>query len=350
MKIYFCDGCNESIPLGDIQAGQATTIKGKLFCRNCIPLGVTQPAGAPAAPAARGTHPLFVLLLVGLLGYVLWRDVPWLRGDVERPATSGADPEIARRLELLEEDFGDLAQASDALGEQIEFRRTDIDALQSARNELGRGIDEIRRDMVRLSRGQADIGQLIEKLNLVENRSDVIENRLNVIADRVYAHDKRFEMGAVAASGRMGGGDDMGATPGGVSSPAAAAVDPTRAAELEALRRLLLDPNPGQRFDAVHRIGQGRYKELSAELLEVFDDEDPFVRERAMTVLGDFGFTDAVPALLDVLDDPLVTIRRTAFETLVRLTGYDPEYDPAGGKGERDRAVQRWRKWLDDRA
>ena len=50
MKIYFCDGCNESIPLSDIQAGQATTIKGKLFCKNCIPPG----AGGPsqAAPAA----------------------------------------------------------------------------------------------------------------------------------------------------------------------------------------------------------------------------------------------------------------------------------------------------------
>ena len=42
MKIYFCDGCNESIPLADIQAGQVTTIKGKLFCGNCNPLNTVR--------------------------------------------------------------------------------------------------------------------------------------------------------------------------------------------------------------------------------------------------------------------------------------------------------------------
>ena len=50
MKIYFCDGCNESIPLTDIQAGQVTTVKGKLFCRNCIP--PSPAAAAPPAPAS----------------------------------------------------------------------------------------------------------------------------------------------------------------------------------------------------------------------------------------------------------------------------------------------------------
>ena len=38
MKIYFCDICNESIPLTDLKDGRASTIKGKIFCGNCNPL------------------------------------------------------------------------------------------------------------------------------------------------------------------------------------------------------------------------------------------------------------------------------------------------------------------------
>ena len=85
---------------------------------------------------------------------------------------------------------------------------------------------------------------------------------------------------------------------------------------------------------------------MADDLVGMLRDDDPFVRERAMTVLGDFGHVEAVPALLDALDDSLVTIRRTAADTLVRLTGFDPGFDPRGSKGERDKAVDSWREWV----
>ena len=82
MKIYFCDGCNESIPLDDIQAGQATTIKGKLFCRNCIPLGVTAPGG-PAPEVRTRTSPVLIVVVLLLVGWALWRELPGLMGSPE---------------------------------------------------------------------------------------------------------------------------------------------------------------------------------------------------------------------------------------------------------------------------
>ena len=37
LKIYFCDGCNESIPLKDINENRITIDAGKIFCAQCAP-------------------------------------------------------------------------------------------------------------------------------------------------------------------------------------------------------------------------------------------------------------------------------------------------------------------------
>lgn len=341
MKIYFCDGCNESIPLGDIQAGQVTAIKGKLFCRNCIPGGGTAPVAASAPAWRSGSSPVLVALVILLTVWAVWdvsgaagwRGPPDAVDDNDRRGDA-----VDRRLEALDDDLGAQAARVNELERTLDFQRGDMDALRQADAEARRSIDKLQMDADRLTRGQADMGSLIEKIHLSENRSEVLESRLNVLADKVYAQEKKLEVGLAAAAASQ-----PLVAPEGSTSPA---VDPTLQAQLEAIRRQLLDTDPGQRFDGVHKVGTLRLKELAPELVGMLRDEDPFVRERAMSVLGDFGHVEAVPALLDALEDPLPTIRRTAADTLVRLTGFDPGYDPRGTKGERDKAITRWRDWI----
>src|SRR5262249_42264687 len=136
---------------------------------------------------------------------------------------------------------------------------------------------------------------------------------------------------------------EQGAAPAEAAAAPQPGVDPTLQAELDGLRRQLLDPDAGHRFAAVDKIAKSRYKQLSPELLPVLGDEDPFVRQLPMQTLGDFGAVEAVPKLLDVLEDPSVIIRKTAAETLVRLTGYDPGFDPRGSDAERKKAIRKWR-------
>lgn len=336
MKIYFCDGCNESIPLTDIQAGQVTTVKGKLFCRNCIP---PSPAAAlPPAPAARrGAGPITVAVLVALLGYLAWRDYPTLFGGARENAADGALDRngSSRSAEILAADLTKVREVADELDRKLTFQRGDVDSLRAAAADAQRTIDQLREVIDGLQRGQAETGQLIEKLNLQDNRLHSLESRIDTLADMVTSQQKviqlRPEQGAAAVE---------------AAGPVVPGVDPTLQAELDALRRQLLDPDAGQRFAAVDRIAKGRYKQLSAELLPVLGDEDPFVRTLAMQALGDFGAVEAIPKLLDTLEDPSAIIRKTAAETLVRLTGYDPGFDPRGSDAERKKAVKKWREKL----
>ncbi|HTE06671.1 MAG TPA: HEAT repeat domain-containing protein [Planctomycetota bacterium] len=335
MKIYFCDGCNESIPITDIQSGQVTTIKGKLFCRKCIPPG-SGGSAAPVATGRTGTHPLVVVLLLVLIGYLAWRDLPRLAsavtGDGEAAAELAASDQRAG-LSDLDGRLGALATRLDEVERQLLFQRGDVDTVRGSAADLSRSIDQAREELEGLRRGQAETGQLIEKLHFQENRTHDLEGRIDTHAEMLTQLEQRVATGLAERQA-------------GVAQTAAAApaADATQQAELDAIRRQLLDADAGMRFDAVEKISKGRHKSLATNLVPVLKDEDPFVRIRAMQVLGDFGEAGAVPALFDVLDDPSPPIRKTASETLKRLTGHDAGYDPLASKPERDKAVKKWRE------
>ena len=338
MKIYFCDGCNESIPLTDIQAGQVTTVKGKLFCRNCIPPGGVPASAMPAPAVHRGAGPVVVTLLLGLIAYTAWRDLP---PGLVGPGDGAARDELAagsenHALAVLQADLAALRTSSDELDRKLTFQRGDVDSLRASSADLQRGLDSLRESIDGLQRGQAETGQLIEKLNLQENRMHALEARIDTLADMVASQQQMLALRAT---------EPQAAAPGAAAPTAAAAVDPTQQAEIDAIRRQLKDADAGHRFDAVDRVAKGRYKQLAPDLLAVLKDEDPFVRTRAMQVLGDFGTVEAVPTLMDVLEDPNPIIRKAAAEALVRLTGYDPGFDPRASEAERKKAVKKWRDW-----
>ena len=52
-------------------------------------------------------------------------------------------------------------------------------------------------------------------------------------------------------------------------------------------------------------------------------------------------------AAVDQLEELFTTEKQPlAREALVRLTGFDPQYDPSGSKAEREKAVRRWKDWI----
>lgn len=340
MKIYFCDGCNESVPLADVQAGEVTVIQGKLFCRNCIPPGRVGGTIPPAAAARRGTHPLVVIVLLVLVGWIVWRDaVPWLLASGEgEPRTAVVAPPTGQRepLEQVRTQIDQLAADGERRARDLTLLRADLEALRATDAEHGRALDRLADEQGRLAATQADIGTSIEKVHLNANRLDVLQNRVDSLADAVAAHETALSL--------QGGGAALAAAPAG-GPPARPAVDSQRLALIEEVRGLLQSPEPDLRFEGVDRAADENLTELAPALVDRLTDTDMFIRLDAMKVLGDFGYEDAVPSLFDVLDDENSAIRKKAAETLVRLTGYDPGYDPKGSPAERARAVNRWREW-----
>jgi hypothetical protein len=279
-----------------------------------------------------------IVLVLALLAYTGWRDLPRLTAAVtgqdesvgelaqssERPAFDSVAADVARLRETTSE-----------LERRMTFQRGDVESVRASAADLARGLDQLKEAIDGLARGQAETGQLIEKLAIQENRDQMHQARIDTLADMV-----------AVIEGRIGSLQTAQAAEPAPAGVVAGAMDASSRTELDEIRRQLLDPDAGRRFDAVDRIAKGRLKELGPDLVPVLEDEDLFVRILAMQVLGDFGYVEAVPALFGVLDDPNAPIRKQAAETLVRLTGYDPQYDHRGTKAEREKAVKRWKDWL----
>ena len=291
------------------------------------------------------TRPAATLLVLLLLAWTGWRDRDLILGEVEEPVLDvGPSPvvELRHQLDSLESRLIRRGEESKAQEEQLTDLAVSQDGLAAADAALSQRIENLADDMVRLTRSQVAAGQLIEKVQRNTNVQATLELRIDALSAALSAQQDALDFGAPA------GGDMIGieAPP---AQPAAPAIDPQRLADMDEIRRLLLDPEPDLRFEGVDRVETGGFRDLAADLVALLADEDMFVRLHAMNVLGNFGYEAAIPALFDVLDDGNASVRKTAAETLVRLTGYDPGFEHKGSSGERSRAIRKWRDWYGDR-
>jgi HEAT repeat protein len=77
------------------------------------------------------------------------------------------------------------------------------------------------------------------------------------------------------------------------------------------------------------------------------DNPAPLVRARALTLGDNVPDAEAIPVLLQSLDDPDHVVRMTANEELKRRTGQDFGFQPWAEPEQRRLARQRWQSWFD---
>jgi HEAT repeat protein len=81
----------------------------------------------------------------------------------------------------------------------------------------------------------------------------------------------------------------------------------------------------------------------------MFQDEDPAVRLKAVRRAGELRDAQAAPYLVDRLTDSEPEVRFFAILALERIAGTRLGYAYYAPAGEREQAVQRWRRWLAER-
>jgi hypothetical protein len=77
-------------------------------------------------------------------------------------------------------------------------------------------------------------------------------------------------------------------------------------------------------------------------------DADIFVRMAACRHLGDIGSVEAIPALIDTLEDEEASVREAALVALRGLSGQSIPFDPLARDGDRSKRVKAWREWWED--
>ena len=192
MKIYFCDICNESIPLTDLKDGRASTIKGKIFCGNCNPLNTV--------PETRKTSsggwlvPAVLFVVAGGMAGAAWfqtvrtdqrlDDLP--RHDTDIASLSSKLGDALDRLEDLRDGHElERSQASQVREGQAATRQaladqgSRLDRSEKSLQELRSLLENLRSDREMIQKLELGHGELEHSLREVRESLALLEGRLS---------------------------------------------------------------------------------------------------------------------------------------------------------------------------
>lgn len=349
MKLFFCDICNESIPLQDIKDNRALTIKGKIFCRVCNPVNdvpASEPTGGSGTAAkpdsARASGGSLAVLFVGLLaalgasGYLIYERA---FGGAETSAL------IARRFDTMEDGLRDTKQNVSMIAGNVEG----LNGLRAFPKEVEKLQEDVARTRGEIETIGAGLASAEKNLNTVGN----LRERL----DAVVLRQDEFARGLGRLEGVLaqlqGQLKEVADRPPVIVTPEPMAGKiPDGESESPALddRLLTLIEKLGSsdamvRWEAVDQIRAEKEKALIPHVIKLLSDRDTFVRAQAIYALGELKATKAVPELIKLLRDDEQMIREEALTALVEVTGQNIKFD-VNSKNEREKGIKRWDEWL----
>ncbi|MEQ1893861.1 MAG: HEAT repeat domain-containing protein, partial [Planctomycetota bacterium] len=354
MNVQFCDLCNESIPLSDLDSGRAVRRNERLICAACeaamsghharpegkieaggLPFGPpprTTPAAGTAVPAvALAFASVALVVAVGASAYFLWQL------EESKRANEREFQRIARSVP---------EQARSASAELVELARASEVAVNDAQRELvdlGRRLDA-------LERGALDSGGLERRMEKLEERQALVLD-LSSRIDHQAASLAEFEL-ALAELGsapRERESEPVRAPAEGQGTEEHASAPEVDAAPTwEPLLADLISPTGSTRWQAVQSLGKTRDPRVVPHLVPLLKDSDIFVRMAVARLLGQLGSHVAIPALIDALEDEEVTVRESALVSLRTLSGQSFPFDPKARDGDRSKRVKAWRDWWEE--
>ncbi len=343
MKLFFCDICNESIPLQDIKENKSTTIKGKIFCCECNPLNeiesTSSGSGSGVGGGLIGVMIVLLLAVAGALGYLIY-EMKFAQGEGPALSSNGSADSNAAGIEELKNAVATMRGRLDALSGALDLP-AQVAALQEAAAGQAAFRSRVSQAVAELQEGLVAVGGLRERVDamaLALEGSGQSMERIGAAIESVKAQLAAIEARPVASSS----GGDSRIEGGGDAEPG-----PELDAELIAIVKKLSAADPMARWEAVDQIRRRRESRLVGDVIPLLDDRDTFVRAQAIYTLGELKAMPAVPRLVKLLRDDEIMIREEALTSLVVITGQNFKFEVTGGRNVREKGIRKWEDWLD---
>ncbi len=351
MEVIFCDVCNESIPLGDLEQGRAVRRGARAVCAACeramsaqAPTGEQTPVqtGAPAADAGNAkprSRTLLWLSVIGIAtaGFALHRNLSERSAALEQSQRTQEGLLGALQSQLRQAQS--MAQSSQALGHaqhsQLSNATAELDQLRQQLSELQEAQTRSTQERQAQETERVDAlrrsfeAQLLER----ERRIEEMGMRVARAEDGMRELQMRFDVLAQAAQ-------ELRETP-GPPQPSL-----PQDAAWHALLPRLKDENPSVRWQTVDELSRTGDPAVLEHVVMALADTDLFVRMRAASALGELKLEAALPAILDAMGDAEPMVREAACQSLKLLTGRDPRFDPSASDAEREKRLRALREAL----
>lgn len=387
MHILFCDLCNESVPESDLGEGRAYYLKGRLICPECdsamggggragahgpetpvagvdipdvLPEGGLETQEKPALQASQASQAHGGSgarggsgaggVLVGLLalafsavGFNMVLDgIEQVRAeaDTARGELEGQLEEARAQHRLHTASVPGLLEAKasevraseqaarDLLRSSLETLRTDLATAEERERQGAEALERLRGDL-----GQQDTAARGREAGLKETIA-TLEKDVRFFSDRIIELEETLRV--VSARGPVAAGGAVPAT----GAPMAAEDKPWMS--LLAGRD---STNAGIRLDTIYALGETGDPAVVPYLVPMLGDVDLFVRMATARMLEDLDAAQAVPALIDALEDNQSAVREAAMVALRKITSKSFGFEPVAGATERAKRIKTWRDW-----
>jgi hypothetical protein len=351
MKVYFCDVCNQSIPLADLKENRATTIQGKLFCQACNPLN-TLPATSSGG-SGRLLGWLSLLLIAGLAA-VAFEGYRWFKSQLEQSEARTAA--VTAQLRSLQASVSETAQKADRL-EKSSAERDRVDGVEAKLAQQAQLQEKTRQDVGRLEDLIGRLKGFQEKVTSVELQQQQQATDLTNLRADMEGMAKHLEQSidrsvtkVLQEVGSGGGHIDPGNAPASnaASTPASeknATPPPIDEATTKVIAKLS-DKDSAKRWEALDDLAQRRDRRFLPNILPLLKDSDTFVQLRAIMAVTELGAREAVRDLIGLLRDNDPIVREETQMDLIRLTGaQNLQFNTNANPEEREKAVKQWEDW-----
>lgn len=352
-EILFCDLCNESVPLSDLDGGRAFRVKGRVVCATCN-LTMTQPAGAPAitpvhshghahaAASARepgGAYAALTLaaLALGGVAFVGY----WVHGEFGK-LHQGQSSELAlaqeRLAELSRQLAGERAAREELRSRLVAKLDSELAGLSSAQvqhaQNAAQSTEELRLSLAVVQANAARVDDALVRLERHDGELLTLQKHVNDL-----------QLGAREMEARLDG--ELKALKESQAATPAAAPAEERPSWWPLVQQLK-NESVSERYGALVALAATRDPEAAEHVLPLLADQDIFLRMAAARTLGDLGNPIAVEPLINTLEDAEGVVREAAYLSLRAITRRDLPFDAQSNDvAERTKRVKAWREWWD---
>jgi hypothetical protein len=350
MKVYFCDVCNQSIPLADLKENRATTIQGKLFCQACNPLNTLPAASTGGSGRLLGGLALLLIAGVGVAGFEGYRRFKERLEEGDAKVTS-----VTAQLHTVQATLSETAQKADHL-EKAAAERDRVDAVEAKLAQQAQLQEKTRQDVGRLEDLIGRLKGFQEKVTSVELQQQQQATDLTNLRADMEGMAKHLEQSIDRSVTKVlqevsgGGHVDQSnvSAPGAVAAPGSdksAAPAPLDENTTKIIAKLS-DKDSAKRWEALDDLAQRRDRRFLPHILPLLKDSDTFVQLRAIMAVTELGAREAVRDLISLLRDSDPIVREETQVDLIRLTGaQNLQFNVNANPEEREKAVKQWEDW-----
>lgn len=329
--LFFCNVCDQSVPVARLEAGDAIRHGGRVICPTCCD-AVAMATKVESGKSKGGS--MVIPLLLGLIACVgvvfVYLQMDRIRTDMTEQVND-AKLDLHRSLTSASEEQNDgLASLDARIGSmqqtlQVGFSEgiENTAAVDMRVREVAGQVDRLEG----LADGQATMQQTIRtiqaQLQIQEDGLREARTGQQFLRDGMADLERKIVVATAAAPTEEGG----------------------FSSEVQGLVDQLKDDDPLRRVAAIEKLSKFEDPALIPFVEGLLEDSYEMNRFYAANTLGNWEAMASVPALIATLGDDFAFVRKEANAALVKITKEDMGYDSKAGEKDRDKAASKWSDW-----